>query len=790
MSFSVKIIAILTVNPKQGVILSRLFVCKPLVVVLSVTFSGSAYAANWYDSWSKSSLTCQAPSTAKRYAIPVAKKSGGDSLPENVTRLTADQATGQTNAIHKAQGDVIVERNNETLNADWVEYNQRTEEVVAGDQFTLTRANGQTVQGKTLRYNLADKTGSAQNSAFEAEYEGRRLQGVAGSLDMPDAQHSRMKDVKFNTCNVGDTSWYIQAAELRNNQETGIGVAKNARLVFGGVPILYTPWADFPTRGNRKSGLLVPTVKVGSDGTELAVPYYLNLAPNYDATITPSVITARGVALGGEFRYLNSDYSGSLKTRYLPHDRRSKINNRYEVKWQHIQQLAPNLQAGVDINQVSDDNYYRDFYGRYDIASSVNLNRSAWLNYQKNLWDAPLQARVLVQKYQTLADTQGNKDNPYALLPEISAKWQKNQNKAQYDVIAQATRFEHNAKQSGTRAVLYPSVKWNFSNTWGYVRPKVGVHATQYWLDPFSGSQTRRETRILPIVNVDSGITLERDFVWRNNRRYVQTLEPRLFYNYIPSKAQNHLPNFDSANTDFSYDQLFRENVYSGSDRINSSNSVAVGLQTRILDGNDGKEKIRAGIGQKIYLDTDRVTLGGVKEATPRRRSDIAAFAGGQIHRNWYFDSNVHYNETTQQTQNWGVGVRYNPEAGKVLSARFKYGRSEEIYTGYYDKLKQIDLAMQYPLNPNLYAVGRLNYSLSPKTALEQTFGLEYKNDCGCWSASVVAQRYLTDLNKYKNALYFTLQLKDLSSLGSDTYEKLRLGIPGYYKTNNVNTRR
>lgn len=770
--------------------MSRLFVSKPLVIVLSVAFSSSAYAASWQDSWPKSSLSCYASqSAAKRYAVPVAKGSGGEVLPENVTRLTADKATGQTNVLHKAQGDVIVERNHETLNADWVEYNQRTENVVAGDKFTLTRANGQTIQGDKLHYNLADKTGSAEHSTFEVEHEGRRLQGVADSLEMQDTQHSRMNNVKFNTCQAGDTSWYIQAAELRNNQKTGIGVVKHARLVMGGVPILYTPWADFPTRGNRKSGLLVPTVKVSSDGTELAVPYYMNLAPNYDATVTPGVITARGATLGGEFRYLNPKYSGSLGGRYLPHDRRTGQYNRYEAKWQHSHQLTPNLQAGVDITQVSDSNYYRDFYGRDDIASSVNLNRSLWLNHQKNVWGEPLHTRLLVQKYQTLADSQGKKDKPYALLPEISATWQKNSNKVQYNVMAQITRFEHDTKQNGIRSVVYPSVKWNFSQRWGYLRPKIGVHATQYWLDRFSGSPSRQPKRILPIVNVDSGVIFERDFTWRNNKRYIQTLEPRLFYNYISRQSQNDLPNFDSASTDFSYQQLFRENVYSGNDRINSSNSLAVGIQTRILDAENGKEKIRAGIGQKIYFDTDYVTLGGNLAQTPRRRSDVAAFAGGQIHRNWYFDGNVHYNESAKQTQNWGAGIRYHPKAGKVLSARFKYGRNEEIYTGYYDKLKQIDLAIQYPLNSNLYAVGRLNYSVSPKMPLEQTFGLEYKNGCGCWSASLVAQRYVTSLNKHKNAVYFTLQLKDLSNLGSDIYEKLRLGITDYHKTNNVNSR-
>ncbi|QMT32396.1 LPS-assembly protein LptD [Alysiella filiformis] len=740
--------------------------------------------------WSQSSLSCHAPqNAATRYAVPAAKGSGGETLPENATRLTADRATGQTNALHRAEGDVIVERNNETLNADWVEYDQRTEEVVAGDDFTLTRADGQTVKGKHLRYNLAKKVGNAQESAFEAVHEGRRLQGVSGELSLEDKNHSRMKNVKFNTCAAGDHSWYIQAAELKNNQTTGIGVAKHAKLVFGGVPILYTPWADFPTRGNRKSGLLVPTLKVGSDGTELALPYYLNLAPNYDATLTPSVITARGAALGGELRYLQAQYSGSLNGRYLPHDRRSPYNNRYEIKWQHRHQINPQWRGGIDLNQVSDDDYYRDFYGRYDIAANTHLNRRAWLAHQSQpVWGEPVRTQIVVQKYQTLTDSAGKKDKPYALLPEISSQWHKNHGKARYDFTAQLTRFDHSRKQSGTRAVVYPSVKWDWGNRWAHVRPKVGVHATQYWLKKHSGSQERRETRVLPMVNVDSGVVFERELTL-NRQRYVQTLEPRLFYNYIATQSQNHLPNFDSGSTDFSYDQLFRENIYSGNDRINSSNSLAFGLQTRVLNAHNGAEKFRAGIGQKHYFNTDDVLLNGSLEKTPRKRSDIAAFAGGQIHKNWFVDSHVHYNESAKQTQNWAAGVRYNPQAGKVFSARFKYGRNEEIYTGYYEKLKQIDLAMQYPLNPNLYAVARLNYNIAPRTPLEQTIGLEYKNGCGCWGASLVAQRYITGLNQYKNAVYFTLQLKDLSSLGSDTYEKLRLGIPGYHKTNNVNTR-
>lgn len=767
--------------------MSRIFTYKPVVIALSVAFSSNVWASDDVaSSWQHSSLRCHAPAqSAQRYAVSPAQSSGGAKLPTDVTRITADKLAGQTNVRAVASGDVIVERNDEVLNAQWVEYDQINETVKAGDEFALTRADGQTVRGKTLNYNLKNNTGKAENSAFEAEHEGRRLQGISGEVEMVDKARSKMRDVKFNTCGAGDHSWYIQASELTANRDTNIGVAKHARLVFGGVPVLYTPWADFPLSGTRKSGLLVPTVKIGSDGTEIETPYYINLAPNRDATITPGVITARGATIGGEFRYLEPKYSGRIWGKYMPHDSRSSYNNRHEAKWEHIHKITDKLTGGVNIHRVSDDDYYRDFYGRNDIAENVHLDNNIWLNYDDKLAGGDFNARLFAQKYQTLADSTGNKDRPYAIMPRISATWQKNTRLAQYNFTSQLTRFDHDQKQSGVRAVAYPSVQWQFNQPWGYVRPKVGLHATRYWLDDWNSTPARNVSRVLPVVNVDTGVTFERE-TKVFGQDYVQTFEPRLFYNYVKSKSQNDLPNFDSSENAFSYEQLFRENIYSGNDRINSSNSLSIGLQTRFLNRQTGAERFRAGIGQRIYLNTDNVLLSGNIGSTPRDRSDIIMFAGGQVSHNWFADMNWHFNESERRTQRFDAGVRYNPQAGKVLAARFKYGRYEEIYSGFFGKLKHVDLAAQYPITPNLYAVGRLNYSISPFAALEQTLGLEYRNACGCWSVSLVGQRYINGLNSYKNAVYLTLQLKDLSNLGNNPYETLRLGIPGYHKTNEV----
>jgi LPS-assembly protein len=594
----------------------------------------------------------------------------------------------------------------------------------------------------------------------------------------------------FNTCQPGDASWYIKAKSIEADQNTGIGVAQNATLVFGGVPVLYTPWADFPLNGNRKSGLLVPALKISSDGVEVETPYYLNLAPNYDATITPGIITGRGVQLGAQFRYLQPTYAGRIQGKWMPDDRRSEHNNRAHLIWQHQQQFTPTLSGGINYNQVSDNDYYRDFYGRDDIASNVNLNRQAWLNHNTRLWGGTLDSYATVQKYQTLANSDGYKSEPYALMPRFSTRWQKPLGNAQINVFGQYTRFEHDEKQSGSRFVVYPSVKWDFHNQWGYIRPKIGVHTSYYDLDSFDGASGRTTSRTLPIFNIDSGMTFERRTrLFSNN--YIQTLEPRLFYNYIPTKSQNDLPNFDSSENSFSYDQLFRENLYSGNDRINSANSISTAVQTRILNPETGAELLRAGMGQKFYIKNDNVLLDGSVSRYQRNRSDWIGFVHGNVSQSVSIDTDIHYNQNQSRVENFAAGIRYNPEAGKVLSARYKYGRNEKIYLQsdgdyFYDKLSQVDLAAQWPLKNNLYAVARYNYALNVSRPLDMLVGLEYKSGCGCWSASVVAQHYVTGLNSSKNAVLFSLQLKDLSNIGNNPFEQLRLAIPGYSKTNEV----
>ncbi|MBH5329440.1 LPS-assembly protein LptD [Eikenella sp. S3360] len=728
---------------------------------------------------------CHRPDAPKHMIAP-AQTSGEGEPPEGATRVNADRVIGQSDVRVHAEGNVVVERGQQVLNAQWIDYDQPQDTVRAGNRFTLEQGGGR-VSGENLRYKMDTRQGEASNARFEAESEdGRRLQGTSQTLRMDGENRYRLENGRFNTCNPGDESWYIRAKSIEADYARNIGVARNASLVVGGVPLFYTPWIDFPLNGNRKSGLLVPTFKAGSDGTEITVPYYFNLAPNYDLTLTSKLYSRRGLQLAGQFRYLQPKYQGDISLAVLPKDQLSSHDTRSQVDWKHQHQFGRNLTAGVDFHQVSDDDYYRDFYNRTDIATNVNLNRQLWLRHQTNLWGGSLSSYATVQKYQTLANADGYKgDQPYALLPRLSSQWQRRFGIAHFQMFGQYSNFRHDSKQEGSRLVLNPSISAEFNRSWGYIRPKAALHATYYDLESFNGQQSRRFSRVLPIFSVDSGMTFERPASWQG-RNYVQTLEPRLFYTYIPTKEQNDIPLFDTSENGFGYDQLFRENRFAGHDRINAANFLTMAVQTRLYDAKNGEERFSAGIGQRLYFTRDDVLLDGSRVQRRSGHSDLLAFADGRVTDKIWLNSEVHYDTSQNAAAKYNFGLRYSPEPGKTVGARYQYRRRGEIYDDVYGKVRQADVYFQWPVNRNLYLVGRHSYSFSEHKPVEHLLGMEYVSGCGCWSLSAVGQHYVNGVNSSKNAFFLQLRLRDLSSLGNNPFEQLRQSIPGYTNIDEV----
>lgn len=596
-----------------------------------------------------------------------------------------------------------------------------------------------------------------------------------------------LKSASYTTCEAGQDDWYIKASELEIDNYTKKATAWNARVEFMGVPLLYTPWIDFSYLNQRKSGFLSPTVGTTSrSGFEVQVPYYWNIAPDMDATLGVRALSKRGMQLQGEFRYLDEEYSGISSAEYLPTDNNTG-ENRYYVNLNHRHTLGRGWSGGYNLEKVSDDEYFSELSTRITVTSRVNLPQQAFVNYSDEVWAF----NGLVQKYQTL----DNFSFPYERLPQLTLNGDKDWELANTRLYTQWVSFDRKKDEpfrlalgnsnvletnvTGNRFTAYPSVSVPFAKPYGYITPKFGVHYTTYDLDnesfafknsldrTFESGNYESDNRSLPIFSLDSGLFFDRDVRVVNNR-YTQTLEPRLFYVYIPYRDQSMFPVFDTAEADLNLGTLFLENQFTGNDRVNDANQLSLAFTTRMIDANTGLQRFAATLGQRFYFSDRKVALPGVAPRT-NNSSDIVAAVTARLTNDWNVDAGWQYNTDQSTTVKSNIGARYNPEPGKVLNLSYRYTR---------DRLEQINVSGQWPLGNGWYSMGRWNYSLFENQPIEGLAGIEY--DAGCWQARSVLQRVSTATADANYAIFFQLELGGLTSIGSNPLSLLKRGIPGY----------
>jgi LPS-assembly protein len=585
----------------------------------------------------------------------------------------------------------------------------------------------------------------------------------------------RLKEARYTTCEPGVDDWYIKAKEIELDDYTQSGTARNARVEFKGVPLLYTPWMSFSFNNERKSGLLAPTVgSTSRSGFETLIPYYINIAPNMDATVGVRYLSKRGAQLQSEFRYLGENYSGMDSLEYLDDD---SLNGgrRYYANLSHNHGFGNGWSAGYNLEKVSDDQYFSEMSTRIISTSRVNLPQEGRVDYYGDVW----RFNGLVQKYQTLDDT----NFPYERLPQLTLAANKEWEYANTDLYSQWTYFDRNKDApiaaTGSRLVLYPSISVPFTQSYGFITPKIGVHSTNYRVNDnnfvVSGKaiSNNSDTRTLPIFSLDSGLYFERDLnVVKNS--YTQTIEPRLFYVYIPNKEQDLLPVFDTALADLNMTTLFTENQFTGDDRINNANQLSLALTSRMIDKDSGVERIAATIGQRYYFVDQKVVLpGGI--ASKDNSSDIIAAMTARLSNKWNLDAFWQYNTDNSGMVRSNLLARYNPEPGKLMNVGYRYTQQF---------LEQINLSGQWPLSNGWYGVGRFNYSIREKTLIESLAGLEY--DAGCWQARAVVQRVETATADANYGLFFQLELGGLASIGSNPLNLLRRDIPGYLSSSEI----
>ena len=692
--------------------------------------------------------------------------------------IRADEMHGVQGQQINASGDVELRRNTGIVTADKLHYTETTDVVEASGNVCL-KQQGLTLTGPKLDFQMNSQVGSMEQPVFslistEPSTPTNRVianrRGDASVLNFEGEEQYRLKDASYTTCPVGDDDWYLRVKELQIDNTRHVGTAHSAYIEFKGTPILYTPWIDFPLDNRRRSGILAPTFgTTGNSGTEISMPWYWNIAPNYDATITPRFMTKRGLQIGGEFRYLADTYRGIFNGEFLP-DSTTKTN-RWSIFAQHDQSFAPGWTGHVVYQSVSDNNYFRELSNQISATSLTNLNQEASLTYQASWW----RAVARVQQFQTLQDPNAPVIPPYSRLPQLSLQASRsNDYGLDLSFNGELTRFAHPTLINGTRLVAYPSVSMPLLNEFGYITPKIGVHATEYMLDSTTTTPATNASRALPIMSLDSGMYFDRN-INVFGRDYQQSLEPRLYYVYIPYQNQSALPNFDSAEMDLNYAQLFTENRFVGNDRINDANQLTMAMTSRLLDTENGLERLRVAVGQRLYFSPQQVTLPG-GSVTNNTASDILASIGGQINQAWRAEAAIQYNTQLNQTVRNSFTASYRPEPGKVMNFSYR------TISG---QINQINLSAQWPIAPRWYGMMRYNYSIFDKKIVEGLAGLEYNG--GCWAARGVFQTIATAASTTSTSFFIQLELNGLGRLGSNPLDVLKLSVPGYTNTNELN---
>lgn len=684
--------------------------------------------------------------------------------PDGATFARAQRITGEVDERLLLEGDAEVRRSGAVLRGERIDY------AVAADEMTVSGGarvfrDGVAVSGPSLMLRMDTQTGSMPDASFTYAPQGGR--GRSALLEFVDANRIRLTDATYTTCAPGDESWWVKANRLEIDRLDEVAIGYGTSIRFLGVPIFASPYFQFPLGDRRRSGLLTPTLGVNSRlGVEATLPFYWDIAPNLDATITPRIMQRRGIMLTNEVRYLAPTQRGTMQFEIIPDDT-AYGGSRQFASLRHEYATLGGMVGGVNYNHVSDDRYFADFSRSIVGAAQSVLPQEAFIGYNQSYWSTALR----VTKNQTLQDPLAPVVKPYERLPQLTLNG-RNADLRGFDIAVgfDATRFDHPSLQTGSRFVLNPSVSYPWLSGGYFIVPKVQWHATAYALDATDSAPTR-PTRALPIASVDAGLVFEREARWFGDAS-VQTLEPRLYYAYIPYRNQSQLPNFDSALADFNFAQLFTENSYVGSDRIGQSNQATAALVGRVLDPASGGERLRALIGQRFYFSPQRVTLPG---GTPRtgNASDILLALSGSLARHWLADFALQHSTEQNQVVRASAALRWQPRPASVLSLAYRYKISE---------LEQLDLSGQWPLTDRWYGVGRANYSLREARWVEVLAGVEYKADC--WAMRVVAQRFVTAAQTATTTLFFQLQLNGLASIGTSPIEQLRRNIPGYQVIN------
>ena len=715
------------------------------------------------------------------------------------TFVFGDRISGRTDLETVLDGNAELRRSGKALHADRIEFYQPSDTLNARGNVRIN-SDGNLFTGRELTIKLDTFEGVFEQPSYLFLANGGN--GTARRIDFINDKSLIARDANFSTCERSDEkswkpAWVITAGSFKFDQEAETGVATDAVLRFLDVPILAVPSLSFPLSDKRKSGLLPPTFNVDSvSGVMVEQPYYFNIAPNRDATLTPIVMTKRGIGLGGEYRFLENDYRGRLRANYLPNDK-LRGTDRWSYSLQQTGIVATGLPAlggigyGLNLNRVSDNDYWRDFPRNNATLTQRLLADDVTAIWSRGFFSSSLRAL----KWQTLQDPLSPIVPPYDRLPQLTAAYVRSNvpiaGFTGFDgsLSGDFTRFSADRtltlQPNASRAVAIAKLSRPWVSPGWYLTPRVQVHATSYKFDAPLANMATTASRVVPTFSLDSGLQFERNASYFG-RSFTQTLEPRAFYVRTPYRDQSALPNYDSGLNDFNFATVFTENAFVGNDRISDANLLTLGATSRLISPETGAEAARFGVAQRLRFADQRVTLPGGLPVTDRI-SDILFGTTINWQPEWTFDATVQYNPKLKLSERSTFGVRYNPSHYRVISAALRRQR---------DISNSLDVGWQWPVNDlwgdkgqdlgagrgqgggRTYTVGRLNYSFQDKKLVDGILGFEY--DGCCWIGRVVLQRSQNTLAASTTRILFQLELVGFSRLGVNPLQVLKTNIPRY----------
>jgi LPS-assembly protein len=676
--------------------------------------------------------------------------------------VEADRADVSAGGISVLSGNVTVTYDGRQLQADEVRYDPASGRMRAAGNVRLLDPQLQ-VDGAAADV-APDATAGSSFISAQFRLVDQPGRGGAELIRRVSDDIAILEGVRYTGCPEDQPGWALIAPRIRLDRDREVGTARNVRIRFKGVPILYAPWLTFPLSDRRKTGLLTPSI--GSSrrgGNDIAVPVYWNIRPNVDAVFTPRLMTARGLQLRTDMRYLLPRSGGSFRFEFLNNDDQTGTDRRFGSLL-HQTRLTDALSLEADISQASDGQYLEDFSGSLSGASVTHLERRVQLNLREAHWRVTARA----QDFQTLDANILRENRPYERVPQIVAdgRWQDQLFGVDVGFDSELVNFERDDSVTGLRMDLASTLSRPLRRPGVLVVPSVTLSHTRYDLENVSAGADDAPTRTIPIASVDARAIFERQ---RAPDRAIQRLEPRIRYTYIPFRDQSNLPVFDTGTPDLNLVQLFQPNRFVGPDRIGDANQLSVGLTGRLVDPGTSNEYLTASVGTILsFRDTIVDTPAGGPPADDL--SDLLAEVRLRLSDRWNADIDYQFSTNTASFDKAAIRLQFRPAQGTLVNLGYRY-RSNE--------LEQTDLSFAVPLGRRWEVVGRWNYSLDEQRPLEIFFGLGYES-C-CWGLQVVQRNFVsTRQGDRDNAIYFQFTLKGLTNLSDGTSRFLDRGILGY----------